>query len=42
MQREPHALLWDICHAADAVAAFTRGKGLKDYKGDSGGGGRSR
>ena len=34
MQREPHVLLWDICHAADAVAAFTRGKGLEDYKGD--------
>jgi uncharacterized protein with HEPN domain len=35
MQREPHVLLWDICHAADAVAAFTRGKGLEDYKEDS-------
>jgi uncharacterized protein with HEPN domain len=35
MQREPHVLLWDICHAADAVAAFTRGKGLADYKEDS-------
>lgn len=32
MQREPHVLLWDICHAADAVAAFTRGKALADYK----------
>jgi len=35
MQREPHVLLWDICHAADAVATFTRGKGLEDYKWDS-------
>jgi len=35
MQREPHVLLWDICHAADAVAAFTRGKDLEDYKEDS-------
>ena len=35
MQREAHVLLWDICHAADAVAAFTRGKGLADYKQDS-------
>ena len=35
MQREPHALLWDIRHAADAVAAFTRGKGFEDYKEDS-------
>lgn len=35
MQREPHAPLWDICHAADAVAAFTRDKGLAEYKEDS-------
>jgi uncharacterized protein with HEPN domain len=35
MQREPHVLLWEICHAADAVAVFTRGKGLEDYKEDS-------
>lgn len=35
MQREPQVLLWDICQAADAVAAFTRGKGLADYKEDS-------
>ena len=33
MQRE-RALLWDICHAADAVAEFTRGKTLEDYRGD--------
>jgi uncharacterized protein with HEPN domain len=35
MQREPHALPWDICQAADAVPAFTRGKGLADNKEDS-------
>jgi len=35
MQREPHVLLWDICHAADAVAAFSRGKALADYKEDA-------
>jgi uncharacterized protein with HEPN domain len=34
MQREPHALLWDICHAADAVAAFTRAKRIENYKED--------
>jgi uncharacterized protein with HEPN domain len=34
MQREPHVLLWDICHAADAVAAFTHGKRIEDYKED--------
>jgi uncharacterized protein with HEPN domain len=33
MRRE-QALLWDVCHAADAVAAFTRGKTLEDYQGD--------
>jgi uncharacterized protein with HEPN domain len=33
MRRE-QALLWDICHAADAVAAFARGKTLEDYQGD--------
>jgi uncharacterized protein with HEPN domain len=35
MQHEPRVLLWDICHAADTVAAFTRGKGLEDYREDS-------
>ena len=32
MQREPRAHLWDICHAADAVADFTRGTSIEDYK----------
>lgn len=35
MQREPLALLWDIRHAAEAVAAFIRGKRLQDYREDS-------
>jgi uncharacterized protein with HEPN domain len=35
MQREPRVLLWDICHAADAVALCTHGKRLEDYKADS-------
>jgi uncharacterized protein with HEPN domain len=34
MQRDPRALLWDICRAGDAVANFTRGKMLGDYKED--------
>ncbi|HVT17798.1 MAG TPA: hypothetical protein VHQ90_16670 [Thermoanaerobaculia bacterium] len=34
MQREPRALLWDVCHAADAVADFTRSKTIDDYKAD--------
>jgi uncharacterized protein with HEPN domain len=34
MLRDPRALLWDICRAADAVADFTRSKTIEDYKAD--------
>jgi uncharacterized protein with HEPN domain len=34
MQRDARVLLWDICHAADAVADFTRGKTIEAYKAD--------
>jgi uncharacterized protein with HEPN domain len=34
MQRDARVLLWDICHAADAVADFTRSKTIEDYKAD--------
>lgn len=34
MLRDPRALLWDICRAADAVADFSRGKTVDDYKAD--------
>jgi uncharacterized protein with HEPN domain len=34
MQRDARVLLWDICHAADAVADFTRGKAIEVYKAD--------
>ena len=34
MLRDPRALLWDVCRAADAVADFTRGKTVGDYKTD--------
>jgi uncharacterized protein with HEPN domain len=34
MLRDPRALLWDICRAADAVTDFTRRKTIEDYKAD--------
>src|ERR1700688_2630138 len=34
MLRDPRALLWDICRAADAVADFTCSKTIEDYKAD--------
>jgi len=34
MQRDARAFLWDIRHAAEAVADFTRGKTIEDYKAD--------
>jgi uncharacterized protein with HEPN domain len=34
MLRDPRALLWDICPAADVVSDFTRGRTIEDYKAD--------
>jgi uncharacterized protein with HEPN domain len=34
MLRDPRALLWDICRAADTVADFIHSKTIEDYQAD--------
>ena len=35
MEHDPRAWLWDICQAADKIAAFIQGRGFADYLADA-------
>lgn len=34
MQHDPQAWLWDVCQAADSIAAFVQGRGFANYIAD--------
>jgi uncharacterized protein with HEPN domain len=35
MEHDPRAWLWDVCQAADKIAAFVEGRGFEDYLADA-------